>query len=147
MEILFTVAVVAGLFLAIEVLWFPPSWLGRFAARVARREPARDGEQPGAAGTAQDGPGQADDTALEWGLFTRSFIRGRLDALAEELDRLDRDPDVFARAFHTMAARAAYEALLADASRLADRSRRYAGQTLDFELVSPSTGRREELEL
>jgi hypothetical protein len=82
-----------------------------------------------------------------WGLFTSPFIRRRLDVLAEELERLDRDPDIFAKAFHTMAARGAYEALLADASRLADQPGRYAGPTLDLELAGPSTGLYEELEL
>jgi hypothetical protein len=96
---------------------------------------------------AGDGPGEADETTVEWGLFSWQFIRRRLDALSEELERLDRDPDVFAKAFHTMVARSAYEALLADASRLADQPRRYAGQTLDVEFVGPSTGMREVLEL
>jgi|SRR4051812_28711386 hypothetical protein len=135
MEILFTVAVTVGLFVALEVLWYPPSWLGWLADRAARQR-ARDDEQPGTAGT-----------NVELGLFSWPFIRRRLDALAEELGRLDRDPDVFAKAFHTMAARAAYEALLADASRLADQPRHHARQTVDVELARRPTGVREELEL
>jgi len=43
-------------------------------------------------------------------------------------------------------ARAAHEALLVDASRIADQPR-YADQLFDVDLLGPSTGPREELEL
>ena len=144
METVATVVVSAVLFLVITALWSPPSWLGRFAVGGPRREPARDGRQAWAAG---GGPDEAGETTVEWGLFTWPFVRRRLDALAEELERLDRDPDIFAKAFHTRVARSAYEALLADASRLTHQPRPYVGQTLEFELVGTSTGTREELEL
>jgi hypothetical protein len=144
MELLFAVLAMAGLFLAINASWFPPSWLGWVADRVTGLKLADDGERPRGA---EDGPGEADETTVEWGLLARPFIRRRLDALAEELERLDRDPDVFAKAFHTMVARSAHDALLADASRLAHQPPRYASQTFDVELMGPSTGFSEELEL
>ena len=124
MEILFTVTVSAGLFLAADAFW------RRFADKVAA-----------------DGPGDADETTVEWALFSLPFIRRRLAALAEELDRLDHDPDVFAKAFHTKVARSAYEELLAEASRLATQPPRHAGQTLDVEIAGTSTRTREVLEL
>jgi hypothetical protein len=83
-------------------------------------------------------------------LFTLSFVRHRLDVLAAELEQLDADRSVFARAFRTHAVQAAYDALLDDASRLA------AVQTLELDLVPAcvwtdpcgwGTSRREELEL
>jgi hypothetical protein len=123
MEILLTLAVSAVLFLTIEVLWRSRSWSGRSAAV------------------------EDDDTAGEWELFSLPFVRRRLAALAEELERLDRDPDVFAKAFHTMVARSAYEALSADASRLAEQARRHTGPTFDVERVGSSQELREVLEL
>ena len=127
MEILLTLAVSAVLFLTMEVLWRSRSWSASSA---------------GSAATAED-----DDTAVEWELFSLPFVRRRLAALAEELERLDRDPDVFAKAFHTMVARSAYETLSADASRLAEQARRRTGRTLDVELVGQSHGVGEVLEL
>lgn len=141
MEILLTIALLAGIFLILEVLLVRPSWRRWVVDRLTRQDPG-DAERP-----AGDGPGGADPLTVEWSLFSRSFIRGRLDALTQELDRLDRDPEIFAKAFHTMVARSAYEALLADASRLCDPPRARRGQTLDFEFVGRSTGLREELEL
>jgi hypothetical protein len=123
MEILLTLAVSAVLFLTIEVLWRARSWSGLSAT------------------TADD------DSVVEWELFSLPFVRRRLAALAEELERLDRDPDVFAKAFHTMVARSAYEALSADASRLAEQARRHPGPTFDVELVGSSQGVGEVLEL
>ncbi len=125
MEILLTLAVSAVLFLTIEVLW---------------RSRNRAGWRAGAAAPVED-----DDTTVEWQLFSLPFVRRRLAALAEELERLDRDPDVFAKAFHTMVARSAYETLSADASRLAEQARRH--RTLDVELAGPSQGVGEVLEL
>ena len=141
---LLAIALVAGLWLAIEVIWSPPSSLGWFPDRFTRPEPAADGGQPETAGY---GTGEADQTNVDWELHNQQFVRRRLDALAEELDRLDREPDVFAKAFHTMVARAAHDALLADASRLADRAPRYAGPARNFEVGGASTGRSEELAL
>jgi hypothetical protein len=55
---------------------------------------------------------------LQEGLFTAAFVRRRLVELATEMERLDTEPEVFARAFHLYAARSAYEALQADAAHL-----------------------------
>jgi hypothetical protein len=144
MRNLSAVVLLAGLCVAMGLLWFPSSWLGWLADRVTRLMFSDAGEQPGTAG---DRSGEADRNTLEWESLTRPYIRGRLDALAQELERLDRDPDVFARAFHTMAARSAREALLADASRLADRPAAYAGHRFEIEAAGTSTGPIEELEL
>ena len=141
MDSLVVVAVTATLCLVIRLLACPPSWLGRVADRVTRPTADDDGEWPAAAA---DGPGLA---TSEWELMTHPFIQHRLDALVAELERLDRDPDVFAKAFHTMAARSARDALLADAARLATQPSRCAGQTFAVELVGPWTGAREEIEL
>jgi hypothetical protein len=89
----------------------------------------------------------AEAAALEWSLFSQANVRRRLAALAEELDRLDHDPDVFAKAFHTKAARAAYEALLADVSRVGDRPRPQAGAVLEAEPRTSSRGFGEVLDL
>src|SRR4051812_19618038 len=99
--------------------------------------------QPAAATPA---PAEPEGMTEQWGLFSETFIRDRLRALADELERLDREPDVFARAFHTMVARAAYEALLADAAAVADRPWWGVGEVLDVEAMAPSTGPREVLE-
>jgi hypothetical protein len=143
MDIILTFAVLTGLLVAVEVQRFPLSWPGWIVGKITRREPARDDDRPAPAG----GPPGADGASVELGLFTWPFIRRRLDALAEELARLDRDPDVFAKAFHTQVARSAYEALLADASRLASQPRRPADQSLEFELVTPRKTLREELDV
>jgi hypothetical protein len=146
MGFLFTVALMAGLFLAIQLLWFPRSRLAWAADRVRRGERFGDGEQPVTAG---DRSGEAVEMTVDWGLFTAGFIRQRLDALAEELERLDRDREIFAKAFHTTVARSAYEALLAEASRVSNQPWRHAGPMIDFEVleVGPSTGPSEELQL
>jgi hypothetical protein len=52
-------------------------------------------------------------------LLTLAEVRQRLAALRAELNRLDRDPSVFARAFHTRVARAVLVALAEDEARLA----------------------------
>jgi hypothetical protein len=81
-------------------------------------------------------------------LFSEDMIRRRLDALADELDRLERDPDVFAKAFHTNVARSAYETLVADRARMAEETRRVVAGTVEFELLEPSgAGPVAELEL
>jgi hypothetical protein len=137
MVLLGAVILMAGLCCA-TVLRFLPSASGRLTGGVARLMSSGAVEQPEL--------DAADQLTVEWGPGTQSFLQRRLDALAEELQRLDRDPDIFAKAFHVMVARSAHEALLVDASRLADRPR-YAAQLFDVELLSPSTGPREELEL
>jgi uncharacterized small protein (DUF1192 family) len=89
MDVFLVVGLSAALFLALEL------------RLSGREEPAADGDAP-----------------LEWALFSHAYLRRRLAALAAELDRLDHDPDIFAKAHHFHAARSAYEALLADVSRL-----------------------------
>jgi len=74
-------------------------------------------------------------------LFTLAWVRRRLDILAGELERLERDREVFAKAFHTHAAQIAYQGLLADASRLA------AVATLEMEFSTSAASAREELRL
>lgn len=81
-------------------------------------------------------------------LFTLPEVRARIDALAQELARLDRDRRMFAKAFRIAVAREAYEALLAEATRLAARPVRAAGATVVTDLdvaVDPVPGRRCEI--
>jgi hypothetical protein len=144
MEILFALALMAVLLLPIELFRFPSSGSGRVADSAGPWELGGDREQPGAV---LDGRDDTLEMTVEWGLFTRAFIQQRLEALAEELERLDREPDIFAKAFHLTAARSAYQALLVDASRLSHEPSRYAVQSLDFELVESSTYLGEELQL
>jgi hypothetical protein len=137
MQLLVAIAMTAGLCLAIRLLWEPPPWLGWVADRLAPLMVADDVEQPGAAGI-----------TVEPGLLSRPFIERRLDALVEELERLDQDPDVFAKAFHTHVVRSAQHALLADASRLSDQPRSSTSQTFDVEVAGRwTTAPAEELEL
>src|SRR5215212_3222564 len=90
-------------------------------------------------------PGPLDDETT--GIISEDLVRRRLDALADELERLERDPAVFARAFHTTVARTAYETLLVDAAQLTEQSRRVVAGTVEFELLGPSGAPCEELEL
>ena len=106
MEILVPIGLLATLVL-VGVLWSRPSWLRVLAGVGTTGRPERGADALPAA------PGVPGD------LFTRPFVRRRLDILGAELERLERDPDIFARAFRTNVARSAYEALLVDASRLA----------------------------
>src|SRR4051794_2296493 len=138
MQSVFMLALMAGVCLAIKVLWFPPPWLEWVPERITRLSLVGDGGQTG-------DPGNDDGTTV--GLLTQPFLQRRLDAIAQELERLDREPDIFAKAFHTMVARSAHEALLADAFRAAGRPPRYAGHTFDLEILGATTGPREELEL
>jgi hypothetical protein len=140
---LLAVVLVAALVFAVTVLGYPPSWSSWVTDRVAGWPVLDAGGRTPAAG---DEPEPA-EAVVEWDVLTQPFVHRRLDALAREIERLDRDPDVFAKAFHTMAARSAQEALLADASRLADRSAFCAGQPFDLELTAPSAALREEMEL
>ena len=89
----------------------------------------------------------AEGTPVEWTLFSQAFIRRRLAALAEELEQLDRDPEAFAKAFHTMAARTAYEALLADASRLTEQTPSHVDTVLTAEFLGAAGGSQEVIEL
>lgn len=89
----------------------------------------------------------ADEPPVESSLFSPAFVRRRLAALAEELERLDRDPDAFAKAFHTMVARSAYEALLADAARLAERPPPRVGTVVDAVPLGAAYGTHEVIEV
>ena len=133
------VLVLTGLVCAVRALPCPPSWSDRLADRVSRLTSSGDVDQSG-----PDGAG--DQITVDLGPLSRQEVERRLDALAEELERLDRDPEIFARAFHVMVVRAAHEALLVDAARLADQPR-FTDQLFAVELMAPSTGPREELEL
>jgi hypothetical protein len=143
MQILLAVALMAALLVPLEQLWSPSASSVQVADRVSQWDLV-EVEQPGAGGAAW---GDSVEMTMEWGLFTRAFIGRRLAALAEELERLDREPDIFAKAFHTSVARSAYEALLVDASRLSDQPSRPTVQSLEFELLGPVTVLHEELEL
>jgi hypothetical protein len=141
MGILVTVVVVGVLLASLDRLY---SVALRVASRLATAEPAD--------ATARRDEGSVVDMSAQWSLFSRPFIAHRLAALDRELERLEHDPDVFAKAFHTLAARSAYEALAADARRLADTlDPSYAdggrGRGMEFELLGPSAGRREELDV
>lgn len=126
-EILLCLVMAAGLLLGVQLLWFP----GDEAPTSARR-----------------GSTAERLLAVDSGLFTVSAVHRRLEVLTGELDRLERDPYVFAKAFHTQVARSAYEALLADASRLHRTARPPDEPSPDLGFVpSPSSGRREVLEL
>jgi hypothetical protein len=144
LEILFAVALMAALLLPIELLRLPPSWLSQVAEGGGEPKLVGDGEQ---AGAVADSPSGTLAMSMQSGLFTRTVIQRRLEALGEELERLDRDPDIFAKAFHTMVARSAYQALLIDATTLVDQPCAHTGESLDLQLVGPSTELWEELEL
>src|SRR3954451_5252500 len=77
MEILFAVALMAGLFLPIELLRFPPSRLSWVPDRVSHLELVGDTRQPGAA---EDGPGEPVEMTVQLGLFTSTHIQRRLHA-------------------------------------------------------------------
>jgi hypothetical protein len=84
-------------------------------------------------------------------ILTLPFVLRRMEVIADELERLERDPAVFARAFRTVVARSAYEALIADASRLAAIPSLDLDRRLDFDLnldlEGTPTQRREVLNL
>jgi hypothetical protein len=146
MGLLVTFVLAAGLFLGLELLWSRPS---RFAALPGPRVES----EPRTAAPQLDYDVEADPGALP-------FVRHRLDVLAAEMEWLDHDETVFARAFRYRAAQTAYDALLVEAIRLAALSRltvaaRTAGETV-IELEAGPAGspfgsglapRREELEL
>ncbi len=156
MEILIPLVLLAGLFLVADLLSSRPSWLRALGAAAARQgREAHDRPQPV---TSQERwPQDTDDdlvldltspaatraeaAVVDWDVFALPFLRHRLHVVADELERLDHDPTVFARAFRTVVARSAYEALLADVSRLT------AVPTLELQPAGPPAPLREELEL
>jgi len=95
MAVLVTIILSILLFLTLEIVWCRP------ARDTARTLPVRTLPDPQAL----------------------TFVRQRLEVLADELERLDNDPDIFAKAFRTHAARSAYRALLDDAIQLSEQSR------------------------
>jgi hypothetical protein len=108
MDVVSQVLFLVGLFVIGLVLWTPPQWLRTIA------EPGTPlGHVTGVAVAAADAP------AEEFGLFSLAFVRRRMELLAAELDRLDREPAIFARGFRTTVAMSAYAALEDDARRLA----------------------------
>jgi len=131
MAILLAVTVLVGLLVPLEQLKLPPSW------RVGQAGDELD--QPRR-------PDEPDGMQAQWGLFTAAFVRERLHALEEEMRRLDHDPDVFARAFHTIAARSAYEALLDEAKTVSEQPWWRVGEVVDADAMGSSGGLREVIE-
>ena len=131
MTVLLPFILPAVLFLALELLWSRPAWL----------------HAPAAAPAAAWGPGEVagpfpiDPLLIDRDPFALPFMRSRMAALLAELERLDHDRTVFARAFRTRVAQAAYDALLADTSRLA------AVTTMEMELCRARGPLGEELEV
>ena len=145
MEIFVTVALVAALRLAVPLVRFvrsKPALVDRFTRAAAASD-----EQSVPTIELEDERSGATELTVEWGMFTEAFVQARLAALARELERLDNDDtDVFAKGFHTMVVRSAYESLLSDAARFAAQPWRPTGPMLDVEPLAPSGGgRREEL--
>jgi hypothetical protein len=115
----------AALFLVLELLWCArPAWRRRRAERAAERL-----------------WGRSPSDLPAYDPFALAAVQRRLGILAAELDRLDRDRTVFARAFRTLVAQAAYAALLDDAERLA------AAMTFELEVCGTLSPVREEIEV
>ena len=98
-------------------------------------------------GTPPAGSPHEPDDDLAGGIISEELIRRRLDALADELERLEHDREVFAKAFRTNVARTAYETLLVDAAQLTEQTRRVVAGTVEFELLGPTGAAYDELEL
>jgi hypothetical protein len=106
MELLLAFVLAAMLVLALDLLWRRP-WSS---------EPAQPADPE--LGTVQDGTGRrgAVPPTISWDLFSLPFIEYRLTVLAAELERLDHDDTIFAKAFRLSVVRSAYRALLAEAA-------------------------------
>src|SRR5688500_18658288 len=98
MDMLLTFGMPLLLFVALEILWCRPTWL----------RPPSDSFPDGERGTSASLLAPDDDP------FALSFVRHRLDVLAAELTHLETDSEIFAKAFRTHVAKAAYQALLED---------------------------------
>lgn len=112
--------------------------------------PDRDAEPEADLGFAADGDEAGDADGEGAGLFSVAFVRGRLIALEAELDRLDRDEEMFARAFHLGIARSVYKDLQVEEARLSEELRPVeVGAVVVGELDDAwsSSGRREVLDL
>ena len=95
----------------------------------------------------QPPPDDAVGPAPMAGLFSRELVQQRLDLLSAELQRLETDRSLFARAFRTYVAKDAYSALLADRTRLARVTTLDLGGITFEDDVPGVRSRREELEL
>ena len=126
MEILLAIVVLGALLLPAGLLRGVPSSLGLAQDRTQWTEPVE---------AMDDAPGVLDDSDVDDGLLTLPFVRRRLDVLANEIAHLDDDPGVLARAFRKTVALTAYEALLADESRLAQQGLLHVEAALGFEMV------------
>jgi hypothetical protein len=137
MDMLLTFVMPVLLFVVLEIVWCRPAWL---------RSPG-DGFRDGERGFSPSLLAPDDDP------FTLSFVRHRLDVLAAELKHLENDSEIFAKAFRTHVVKAAYQALLEDADRLANASRlaaitRLSDTTIvDVEIWNSQAPLREELEV
>ena len=119
----------ALLFIVLQWLWNRPAWL--------RVPDAVRGVSPSTALTPSTP--EADPFADP---FALPFVRRRIGVMAAELELLDDDDCIFAKAFRLHVARYAYEALLADASRLTA-----AAEAMDLEIVVSYEPLREELDV
>jgi len=154
MDILLPIVLLVVLFLALEFFVWRSTW-----QKPTRQESAPDclWHDPSRASGEIDF--QAKDQPLDddWDPAALPFVRHRLDVLAAELEWLERDHSVFARAFRTQVARSAYQALIADATRLSEVARlaeggRLAhaagsGTTIEVEIPGPRALVREELDI
>ena len=131
MEIVLLLLLLFAVAVAIDLSIPPrPAW----ALALAGRRPA--GSEPDVFGPAPTS-----------GLFSREQVQQRLDLLAAELQRLESDRSVFARAFRTYVAKDAYAALLADRTRLARVTTIDLGGVTFDDDVPRVRAMREELEL
>jgi hypothetical protein len=142
MAFLLAVTVLVGLLLPLEQLKLPASWRSRLPVNDGAPWEVGDGDRPSSGRRQPAGP----DITEQWGLFTAAFVRERMHALEDELQRLDRDPDVFAKAFHTLVARSAYDALLSEATTVAEQPWWHVGEVVDAEALGSRGGLREVLE-
>ena len=135
MEFLLAAIVLAVLLLPAGMLREVSSSLGWTADRSQWVEPVE---------ALDDAPGVFDETGVDDGLLTLPFVRRRLEVLAAEIGHVDEDPGVLARAFRKTVALTAYEALLADESRLAKAQVLHVDAALGFEMVDDASGTYEE---
>jgi hypothetical protein len=135
MEIFLALVLLAGLLLPAGLLRSVPSSLGWAPDRNQWEEPVE---------ALDDAPGVLDDAGVEDGLLTLTFVRRRLDALADEIAHLDDDPGILARAFRKTVARTAYESLLADETRLAQLPTLHVEAALGFEMMDEAAGAYQE---
>ena len=135
MEFLLAVVVLAVLLLPAGMLRDVSSSLGWTADRSQWVESVE---------ALDDAPGVLDESGVDEGLLTLPFVRRRLEVLAAEIGHLDEDPGVLARAFRKTVALTAYEALLADESRLAQAQVLHVDAALGFEMMDEASGRYQE---